>query len=143
MKNPDEDYNNNLIYNELLSKNKKVKKISFTNREEYNSFSELNKKENNKILNSLSSNNHRKKELNEVKIGMPIKDQAIFSQISEEKGLIIGVRPIDTNSTSLISSGEYSSKSLAIKAKSSDCGLWLVLFLSINHWLKDRRKKIY
>ncbi len=120
--NPDEDYNNNLIYNELLNKNKKVKKISFTNREEYNSFSELNKKENNKILNSLSSNNHRKKELNEVKIGMPIKDQAIFSQISEEKGLIIGVRPIDTNSTSLISSGEYSSKSLAIKAKSSDWG---------------------
>ncbi len=121
--NPAEDYNNNIIYNELLSKNKRVKKISFTNREEYNSFSELNKKENNKILNSLSnSNNNNKKEINEVKVGMPIKDQTIFSQIADEKGLIIGVRPIDTNSTSLISSGEYSSKSLAIKAKSSDWG---------------------
>lgn len=118
--NPAEDYNNNIIYNELLSKNKRVKKISFTDREEYNSFSELNKKENNKILNSLGNNN--KKEINEVKVGMPIKDQTIFSQIAEEKGLIIGVRPIDTNSTSLISSGEYSSKSLAIKAKSSDWG---------------------
>ncbi|WP_337236594.1 anthrax toxin-like adenylyl cyclase domain-containing protein [Proteus faecis] len=118
--NPNEDYNNNAIYNELLNKNKKVKKFSFTNRKEYNSFSELNKIEKKKTLKSLGNN--KKNEINKVKVGMPSKDQKIFSQIAEEKGLIIGVRPIDTNSTSLISSGEYSSKNLAIKAKSSDWG---------------------
>ncbi|WP_311746538.1 anthrax toxin-like adenylyl cyclase domain-containing protein [Proteus penneri] len=119
--NPNEDYNNNIIYKELLNKNKKVKKFSFTNREEYNSFSELNKIEQQKTLKSLGYNN-KKNEINKIKIGMPIKDQKIFSQIAEEKGIIIGVRPIDVNSTSLISSGEYSSKNLAIKAKSSDWG---------------------
>ncbi|MBO1916157.1 hypothetical protein J4727_08970 [Providencia rettgeri] len=43
---------------------------------------------------------------------------------SEEN--IIGIRPIDAKSTSLIESGKYSSKGLAIKGKSADWGLIVV-----------------
>lgn len=48
--------------------------------------------------------------------------QHLITQVSNEENIIIGFRPIDPKSTSIIGTGEYSSKGLAIKSKSSDWG---------------------
>lgn len=48
--------------------------------------------------------------------------QSLISQVANEENIIIGIRPVDPKSTSIIGTGEYSSKGLAIKAKSSDWG---------------------
>ncbi|MEY0911022.1 anthrax toxin-like adenylyl cyclase domain-containing protein [Providencia rettgeri] len=58
----------------------------------------------------------------QVKTGIPASHQRIFTKIASEENIIIGIRPIDAKSTSLIESGEYSSKGLAIKGKSADWG---------------------
>ena len=48
--------------------------------------------------------------------------QNLIAQVANEENIIIGIRPIDPKSTSIIGTGEYSSKGLAIKSKSSDWG---------------------
>ncbi|HHR5847397.1 TPA: anthrax toxin-like adenylyl cyclase domain-containing protein [Providencia alcalifaciens] len=48
--------------------------------------------------------------------------QSLIAQVANEENIIIGIRPIDPKSTSIIGTGEYSSKGLAIKSKSSDWG---------------------
>ncbi|MEX9604601.1 anthrax toxin-like adenylyl cyclase domain-containing protein [Providencia huaxiensis] len=58
----------------------------------------------------------------QVKTGIPVSHQHIFTKIASEENIIIGIRPIDAKSTNLIESGEYSSKGLAIKGKSADWG---------------------
>ncbi|MEY0999967.1 anthrax toxin-like adenylyl cyclase domain-containing protein [Providencia rettgeri] len=58
----------------------------------------------------------------QVKTGIPASHQRIFTKIASEENIIIGIRPIDAKSTSLIESGKYSSKGLAIKGKSADWG---------------------
>ncbi|HEQ1858654.1 TPA: RTX toxin [Providencia alcalifaciens] len=54
--------------------------------------------------------------------GMPESHQQAITQVANEENIIIGFRPIDLKSKSLIESGKYSSKGLAIKAKSADWG---------------------
>lgn len=55
-------------------------------------------------------------------IGIPIEHQKAISLIADKEDIIIGFRPIDEKSSSLIQSGHYSSKGLAIKGKSADWG---------------------
>ncbi|MBC5789848.1 anthrax toxin-like adenylyl cyclase domain-containing protein [Providencia sp. JUb39] len=54
--------------------------------------------------------------------GIPESHQKVITKIANEENIIIGIRPVDKKSTSLILSGEYSSKGLNIKSKSSDWG---------------------
>jgi len=54
--------------------------------------------------------------------GISEKHQKLIAQVANEENIVIGIRPIDPKSTSIIGTGEYSSKGLAIKAKSSDWG---------------------
>ncbi|MTB67718.1 RTX toxin [Providencia sp. wls1943] len=54
--------------------------------------------------------------------GIPESHQKAITQVANEENIIIGIRPVDEKSASLISSGEYSSKGLNIKSKSSDWG---------------------
>ena len=54
--------------------------------------------------------------------GIPEIHQMLISQVANEENIVIGIRPIDPKSTTIIETGEYSSKGLAIKAKSSDWG---------------------
>ncbi|USR66228.1 hypothetical protein NFC79_06440 [Providencia stuartii] len=56
------------------------------------------------------------------KIGIPESHQKAISRVANEYNIVIGIRPVDPKSTSLIESGMYSSKGLAIKGKSSDWG---------------------
>lgn len=55
-------------------------------------------------------------------IGMPSKDRNAFSEVADKENIVIGVRPVDVKSSSLIESGLYGSKSLLVKSKSSDWG---------------------
>ncbi|CAM3089801.1 MARTX multifunctional-autoprocessing repeats-in-toxin holotoxin RtxA [Vibrio ordalii] len=57
-----------------------------------------------------------------IELGMPDIDQKILAEVSERENVIIGVRPVDEKSKSLIDSKLYSSKGLFVKAKSSDWG---------------------
>ncbi len=57
-----------------------------------------------------------------IELGMPEADQKVLADIAERKNVIIGVRPVDEKSKSLIASKMYSSKGLFVKAKSSDWG---------------------
>nr|WP_240314500.1 MARTX multifunctional-autoprocessing repeats-in-toxin holotoxin RtxA [Vibrio tetraodonis] len=57
-----------------------------------------------------------------VELGMPEADQKVLADIAQRKNVIIGVRPVDEKSKSLIASKMYSSKGLFVKAKSSDWG---------------------
>ncbi|WP_084720279.1 MARTX multifunctional-autoprocessing repeats-in-toxin holotoxin RtxA [Vibrio neptunius] len=57
-----------------------------------------------------------------VELGMPEADQTVLADIAERENVIIGVRPVDEKSKSLIASKMYSSKGLFVKAKSSDWG---------------------
>lgn len=57
-----------------------------------------------------------------IELGMPEVDQKILAEVAERENVIIGVRPIDEKSKSLIESKMYSSKGLFVKAKSSDWG---------------------
>ncbi|UBX48088.1 RTX toxin [Providencia alcalifaciens] len=54
--------------------------------------------------------------------GIPDLHQQAIMQVANEENIIIGIRPVDEKSTSLILSGEYSSKGLSIKSKSADWG---------------------
>lgn len=54
--------------------------------------------------------------------GIPVSHQHFINQVANDENIIIGIRPIDLKSTNLIESGNYSSKGLAIKGKSSDWG---------------------
>lgn len=54
--------------------------------------------------------------------GIPESHQTVITKIANEENIIIGIRPVDKKSASLILSGEYSSKGLKIKSKSSDWG---------------------
>ncbi|HHR5881881.1 TPA: anthrax toxin-like adenylyl cyclase domain-containing protein [Providencia alcalifaciens] len=58
----------------------------------------------------------------EILTGIPELHQQAIMQVANEENIIIGIRPIDEKSTSLILSGEYSSKGLNIKSKSADWG---------------------
>ncbi|MCB6145050.1 CyaA/EF/ExoY family adenylyl cyclase toxin [Providencia rettgeri] len=81
---------------------------------------------NNKAGRGYSSINLQLKPLAEpvsqVKTGIPVSHQRIFTKIATEENIIIGIRPVDIKSTSLIESGMYSSKGLAVKGKSADWG---------------------
>ncbi|HFQ5059157.1 TPA: anthrax toxin-like adenylyl cyclase domain-containing protein [Vibrio vulnificus] len=55
-------------------------------------------------------------------VGMPSKDRLSFSEVADRENIVIGVRPVDEKSSSLIESGLYGSKSLLVKSKSSDWG---------------------
>ncbi|MTC24865.1 MULTISPECIES: anthrax toxin-like adenylyl cyclase domain-containing protein [unclassified Providencia] len=55
-------------------------------------------------------------------IGIPIEHQKTFSLVADRENIIIGFRPVDEKSSSLMQSGHYSSKGLAIKGKSADWG---------------------
>ncbi|OEE33990.1 peptidase C80, partial [Vibrio anguillarum] len=57
-----------------------------------------------------------------IELGMPDIDQKILAEVAERENVIIGVRPVDDKSKSLIDSKLYSSKGLFVKAKSSDWG---------------------
>ncbi|EWS69722.1 RTX toxin [Vibrio vulnificus] len=57
-----------------------------------------------------------------IELGMPDSDQKILAEVAERENVIIGVRPVDEKSKSLIDSKLYSSKGLFVKAKSSDWG---------------------
>lgn len=57
-----------------------------------------------------------------IETGLPVSHQQVLTNIANKENIIIGIRPIDPKSTSLIESGEYSSKGLSIKGKSSDWG---------------------
>ncbi|MCD1411415.1 MARTX multifunctional-autoprocessing repeats-in-toxin holotoxin RtxA [Vibrio vulnificus] len=57
-----------------------------------------------------------------IELGMPDIDQKILAEVAERENVIIGVRPVDEKSKSLIDSKLYSSKGLFVKAKSSDWG---------------------
>ncbi|MGL4752021.1 MAG: MARTX multifunctional-autoprocessing repeats-in-toxin holotoxin RtxA [Aeromonadaceae bacterium] len=57
-----------------------------------------------------------------IELGMPEIDQKILAEVAERENVIIGVRPVDEKSKSLIESKMYSSKGLFVKAKSSDWG---------------------
>lgn len=63
-----------------------------------------------------------KEDINPPISGIAKSHQQLIAQVSDEENIVIGIRPIDPKSTSIIESGEYSSKGLAIKAKSSDWG---------------------
>lgn len=54
--------------------------------------------------------------------GIPISHQHSINQVANDENIIIGIRPVDLKSRNLIESGNYSSKGLAIKGKSSDWG---------------------
>ncbi|MGR6831016.1 anthrax toxin-like adenylyl cyclase domain-containing protein [Aliivibrio wodanis] len=55
-------------------------------------------------------------------VGMPQKDRSAFSEVADRENIVVGVRPVDEKSGSLIESGLYGSKSLLVKSKSSDWG---------------------
>lgn len=57
-----------------------------------------------------------------VTIGIPVIHQQILANIANEENIIIGIRPVDPKSMSLIESGQYSSKNANVKGKSSDWG---------------------
>ncbi|MGG4607968.1 anthrax toxin-like adenylyl cyclase domain-containing protein [Providencia sp. Me31A] len=57
-----------------------------------------------------------------VAIGIPVIHQKALANIANEENIIIGIRPVDTKSMSLIESGQYSSKNANVKGKSSDWG---------------------
>ncbi|CCN86051.1 putative Adenylate cyclase [Vibrio nigripulchritudo SFn27] len=57
-----------------------------------------------------------------IELGMPEVDQSVLAEVAERENVIIGVRPVDEKSKSLIASKMYSSKGLFVKAKSSDWG---------------------
>lgn len=120
--NPLDDYKNNALCNELLAKNNQVKKFSFSLRDEYHHFEKINKEIKQRLLVPLPTISITPASEDNIKIGMPAQHQKIFSQVANKKDFIIGVRPVDPSSTSLIESGEYSSKNLAVKAKSADWG---------------------
>ncbi|HAS8597311.1 TPA: MARTX multifunctional-autoprocessing repeats-in-toxin holotoxin RtxA [Vibrio vulnificus] len=61
-------------------------------------------------------------QLETIELGMPDIDQKILAEVAERENVIIGVRPVDEKSKSLIDSKLYSSKGLFVKAKSSDWG---------------------
>ncbi|WP_232799119.1 anthrax toxin-like adenylyl cyclase domain-containing protein [Proteus vulgaris] len=122
------DDNNLLIKRKIEKSGTEVKIFSFSYREEYKSFHDVKANQHPSIR---KFSNYKSRDLLLVPIdnlellpliGMPENDQRVFSQIAESENVIIGVRPVDTNSTTLISSKEYSSKSLLIKGKSSDWG---------------------
>ncbi|MFF0908997.1 anthrax toxin-like adenylyl cyclase domain-containing protein, partial [Proteus mirabilis] len=121
------DENNFLINRVLTSFEHKVRNFSFSQREEYNNFSDAKYHQPDPVR-KFSIYQSRNLVLEPIgkepipTIGMPENDQKIFSQTAESENVIIGVRPIDTQSTTLIQSKEYSSKGLLIKGKSSDWG---------------------
>ncbi len=121
------DENNFLINRILKSFGHKVKKFSFSYREEYNCFSDARYRQQDPTR-KFSSYQSRNLVLAPIEnepvpvLGMPDNDQKIFRQIANSENVIVGVRPIDTRSTTLIQSKEYSSKGLLIKGKSSDWG---------------------
>ena len=55
-------------------------------------------------------------------IGIPKGHQDAITRVANKHNIIIGFRPVDIKSTSLINSGTYSSKGLSIKGKSADWG---------------------
>lgn len=55
-------------------------------------------------------------------VGMPSKDRVAFADVADRENIVIGVRPVDVKSASLIESGLYGSKNLLVKSKSSDWG---------------------
>lgn len=57
-----------------------------------------------------------------IDTGLPEIHQQAIARVANEENIIIGIRPVDPKSTSLIESGEYSSKGLTIKGKSADWG---------------------
>lgn len=79
----------------------------------------------NKELNYKSINLQLKPIMNDSllpKIGFSDIHQEAIIRVANKNNIIIGFRPIDTKSTSLINSGVYSSKGLLIKGKSADWG---------------------
>lgn len=121
------DENNLFINRNLKSFGHEVKEFSFSQREEYNRFSDARYRQQDptRKFSSYQSRNlillPIEKEPAPV-IGMPDNDQKIFRQIANSENVIVGVRPIDVQSTSLIKSKQYSSKGLLIKGKSADWG---------------------
>ncbi|HGN0025588.1 TPA: anthrax toxin-like adenylyl cyclase domain-containing protein [Proteus mirabilis] len=121
------DENNFLINRILKSFGHKVKKFSFSHREEYDCFSDARYRPQDPTR-KFSSYQSRNLVLAPIEnepapvLGMPDNDQKIFRQIANSENVIVGVRPIDTRSTTLIMSKQYSSKGLLIKGKSSDWG---------------------
>ncbi len=90
-------------------------------------FENINKSHNNQNIarDYISVNLHLKPlSNNESKpiTGIPENHQRAITQVANDYNIIIGMRPIDYKSTSLIASGLYSSKGLSIKGKSSDWG---------------------
>lgn len=121
------DENNFLINRILKSFGHKVKKFSFSHREEYNCFSDAryHQQDPTRKFSSYQSRNLVLVPIGNESapvLGMPDNDQKIFRQIANSENVIVGVRPIDTRSTTLIKSKQYSSKGLLIKGKSSDWG---------------------
>nr|8BJH_B Chain B, Putative Adenylate cyclase,Profilin-1 [synthetic construct] len=57
-----------------------------------------------------------------IELGMPEVDQSVLAEVAERENVIIGVRPVDEKSKSLIASKMYSSMGLFVKAISSDWG---------------------
>ncbi|WP_369308174.1 anthrax toxin-like adenylyl cyclase domain-containing protein [Providencia rettgeri] len=55
-------------------------------------------------------------------IGISESHQHAITKVAEKYNVVIGIRPVDPKSMSLINSGIYSSKGLNIKGKSSDWG---------------------
>jgi hypothetical protein len=54
--------------------------------------------------------------------GMPLRHRNAFAQVARTENVILGVRPVDRSSSSLLDSDLYSSKGLRVKGKSSDWG---------------------
>ncbi|EPL7823135.1 anthrax toxin-like adenylyl cyclase domain-containing protein, partial [Proteus mirabilis] len=121
------DENNFLIDRILKSFGHEVKKFSFSHREEYNNFYNCKYHQPDPVR-KFSIYQSRNLTLAPIgqepisTIGMPENDQKAFRQAADSENVIIGVRPIDARSTTLIQSREYSSKGLLIKGKSSDWG---------------------
>ncbi len=121
------DENNLLIDRILKSFGHEVKKFSFSHREEYNNFYNCKYHQPDPVR-KFSIYQSRNLTLAPIEqepiptIGMPKNDQKAFRQAADSENVIIGVRPIDARSTTLIQSREYSSKGLLIKGKSSDWG---------------------
>ncbi|HIE0658329.1 MULTISPECIES: anthrax toxin-like adenylyl cyclase domain-containing protein [unclassified Providencia] len=90
-------------------------------------FENINKSHNNQNIarDYIRTNLHLKPlSSNEPKAitGIPENHQRAITQVANDYNVIIGMRPIDYKSTSLIASGLYGSKGLMIKGKSSDWG---------------------
>ncbi|WP_265497473.1 anthrax toxin-like adenylyl cyclase domain-containing protein [Providencia rustigianii] len=111
----------------MISKNDK-KVYSVGKKSDVNILNNVSRKESNIDLVSkdYSSVNLHLKPLIDTKpsiiSGIPVSHQHSINQVANDENIIIGIRPIDLKTRNLIESGNYSSKGLAIKGKSSDWG---------------------